>query len=95
MNGYSQEVGYPQRIEKVSSPDLLFTMVFTEIDEFKDIGMPGFEVYCKCSGPLIATLVDIARGGIKRTKHWHDAIRVAIGTCNVGTGGHHQHNMVE
>jgi len=95
MNKRLQEVGYPQRVEEVTSPNLLFAVVFAEIDEFKYVGVPWFEVYCKCTGPLIATLVDVTGSGIERTKHGHDAVRVTIGPCDVGTSSRGQHDMAK
>jgi hypothetical protein len=89
----SQEVGYPKRIEEVTSPDLLFAVVFAEVDELKDIGMPWFEVYSESARALVATLVDVASGGVKRAKHGHDTIRVTISARNIRPDNRCQHNV--
>ena len=74
MGAHSQEVGYPQRIEEVTSPNLLFAVIFAKVEELKDIGMPWFEVYSECARTLVAALVDIASGGVKCAKHGHYTI---------------------
>ena len=90
----SQEVGYPKRIEEVTSPDLLFAVILAKVDELKDIRMPWFEVYGERARTLVATLVDVTCGGVKCTKHGHDAIRVAISAGNVGADEFRQPNVL-
>jgi hypothetical protein len=68
-------------------------MVFAEVDELKDISMPWFEVYSERARALVATLVDVTSGGVKRAKHGHDAIRVSIGASNVGADKVRQHEV--
>src|SRR5258708_22312045 len=84
----SQEIRYPQRIKEVTSPNLLFPMVFTEVDEFKYIRVPWLEIYSKSPGTLIATLINITCSSIKSTKHGYDAIRISICTSNISTSDH-------
>jgi len=40
-NSLHEEIWNPQSIEKVSGSLLLFTMIFLQLQEVKDIGMPG------------------------------------------------------
>jgi hypothetical protein len=40
-------------------------------------------------------LVDVTGCGIERTKHGHDAVRVTIGACDVGTSSRGQHDMAK
>jgi hypothetical protein len=74
MSRNSQEIGYPQRIKEVASPNLLLAMVFTEVDEFKYIRVPWLEVYSKSPRALITTLINITRSSIKGAKHGYDAV---------------------
>src|SRR5260370_38833389 len=84
----SQEIRYPQRIKEVTSPNLLFPMVFTEVDEFKYIRVPWLEIYSKRPGTLIATLIHITCSSIKSKKHGYDAIQISFCTSNISTRAH-------
>lgn len=39
-----EEIGDPQGVEEVSRSNFLFTVVLSEVDEVKDVGMPRLEV---------------------------------------------------
>jgi len=60
-------------------------VVLPQVKEFKHIGVPGLEIDGKSTGALVATLVDVACGGVVRSKHRHDAVRIAVGSGNVGS----------
>jgi hypothetical protein len=39
-----EEIGDPQGVKEVSRSDFLFTVVLSEVDEVKDVGVPRFEI---------------------------------------------------
>ena len=80
-----QEVGNPESVEQVTSTNLFLAVVLAEVDELKDISMPGLEVYGESARTLVTTLVDIASGGVVRTEHRDDTVGVAISTGDVRT----------
>lgn len=81
---HSQEIGRPESIEKVTGSDFFFPVVLPQVKEIEDISVPGLEIDGESTGAFVATLVYITRSSIIRSKHRHDAIRIAIGACNVG-----------
>lgn len=62
-------------------------MVFPQVDELEDVGMPGLEVDSKGSWTLVATLVNISGSRVIGAEHRDDTIRVSISTCDVRSSG--------
>lgn len=60
-------------------------MVLTEIQELKDIRVPGLQVDSKRTRTLVTTLVDISGGVVVHPQHGDDTVRRTVGTANVRT----------
>ena len=62
-------------------------MIFSQVEEVKDISVPWLEVNGESSWSLVSTLVDVSGSSIECSKHGYDTVRVTVGTGNVGTLG--------
>lgn len=83
LNSLHEEIGNPERIEKVPGPLLFLAVVLLQVQEVKDVSMPGLQVDGKRSRPLVTALVNIASSVVEHSQHRHQAVAVAIGAGNV------------
>ncbi|OIQ65577.1 hypothetical protein GALL_528630 [mine drainage metagenome] len=58
-------------------------MIFAEIQKFKNIRMPWFQVNSEGAFALTAALVDITGGIVKYTQHRDNPIAGTIGAADV------------
>src|SRR3954468_18308468 len=87
LNSLHEQIGSPERVEEITSSDLLLSVVLAQIQEVKDISVPRLQVDGKGARTLIATLINITCGVIKHAKHRYEAVGCAIGAGDIGTGG--------
>lgn len=81
-----EEIGDPKGEEQVTSTDLLLAMVLAQVEEFKNVGVPRFEVNREGSRALVASLIDVAGRVVVDSEHGNDTVRIAVGSRNVGSG---------
>ena len=62
-------------------------MVLFELKEVEDVRVPRFEVDGDASLALAASLIDVARRGVKDAQHRHEAVGSAVGAPDVRLGG--------
>jgi hypothetical protein len=81
-----KKVRHPKGIKEVSRTLFLFTMIFLELKEIKDVCMPGLKVDGKGTLTLPTTLVNIPGCLIEHLKHGNQTIGYSIGAFDVRTG---------
>ena len=82
-----KQVGYPQGIKQVAGSQFFFAVVFLQVQEGKDIGMPGLQIDGKAALALASALVHVAGGHVEVAQHWHDAVGYPIGAFDVRARG--------
>ena len=87
FNTLHEEVGRPHGVEQVAGSHLFLTVVLLEVEELKDVGVPGFEVDGDGALALATALVNVASGVVEHTQHGNDAVGGAVGALDVGTLG--------
>mmetsp|Transcript_15041 Transcript_15041/g.28232 ORF Transcript_15041/g.28232 Transcript_15041/m.28232 type:complete len:201 (+) Transcript_15041:1285-1887(+) len=83
LHALHEEVRDPKTVEKVAGTLLLFAMVLPQLEELKDVCMPGLQVHGEGALPLATALVDVARGLIEVPEHGDEAVAVAVGAPDV------------
>src|SRR6266568_1126843 len=81
----AQKIGNPESIEKIASAGFFLSMVFSEVEEFKNVSVPWLDIDREGAGTLVATLVHITSRGVIGSQHGHDSVGITIGSSNVRT----------
>jgi hypothetical protein len=89
---FHEEVGNPQRIEKISRSDFLLAVVLSELKKVIDIHVPRLEVYSEGSLSFAATLVDKAGSVIEDFKHWDQSVSISVRAANVAVNSSNVRN---
>ena len=79
-----EQIGNPVRRVHVVRTTTIITSIFTQIEEFLDIHVPGFEIRTDCTLAL-ATLIDCNSGVIHHFQERHNTLRFAIGAFDMRT----------
>ncbi|KAH3661623.1 hypothetical protein OGAPHI_006472 [Ogataea philodendri] len=87
LDSLHEQVWDPQSREQVSSSDFLLTVVLTDVDEIKDVGMPWLDIQGKGTRTLVTTLVNVSGGVVKHSHHRNHTVRSTVGTGDVRTSG--------
>ena len=74
LHSLHEEVGDPERVEEVSRPILLCAIIFAELKELVNVGMPWLKVDSEGALALATTLIHIACCVVKHLQHWHETI---------------------
>lgn len=67
-------VTHPNGVEQVASALFLNTSVFLEVQEVKDVRVPGFKVDGKGSRALVTSLVNVASSVVVNAKHGNETV---------------------
>jgi hypothetical protein len=78
-----QKIGDPERIKEIASASFFLSVVLSEVEELKDIGVPWLNVDGDRARTLIATLVNITGSGVVGSQHRYDPVGVTVGSSNV------------
>ena len=72
-----EQVRHPQPVEQISSAPFFLPVVLLQIEDIKNVRVPGLDVGREGARPLAAALVHVARRGVEDPQHRHQAVRLA------------------
>ena len=73
--------GIQRASEQVAGAYFFLAVIFAEVEEFEDIGMPGLEVDGKGAFAFAPALVDIAGRVVEDSQHGDDAVGGPVGAA--------------
>ena len=83
LDAFHEKIGNPQRVEKISRARFLFAVIFFEIQKFKDVGVPGFEVDGEGAFATTAALIAVSRRVVENAQHRRQAVGLAVRSGDV------------
>ena len=87
LDAFHEQIGNPERIKQIPGPVGFVSVVLSQIQKGKDIGVPWFQINGDTSLALAATLVDVTSRVVKDTQHGNNAVGSSVGAGNVGLTG--------
>jgi ribonucleoside-diphosphate reductase alpha chain len=78
-----KQVRYPKGIEQIAGTHFFLTVVFTQVKEFKYIGMPWFQVNSEGTFTFATTLVNITGSIVKHAQHRDNTVAGTVGAADV------------
>ena len=86
LDSLHEEIGNPESEEEISRSNFFLSVILSEIEEFENVGMPGFDVDGECSRSLVSSLIDVSSGVVEDSEHGDDSIGVTVRSSDVGSG---------
>ena len=88
-----KQIRYPVGGVHVMGATPVVPCVLTQLEEFFDVEMPGFQI--RTDRPFaLATLINRDGGVVDDFQKWHDTLRFAVGALYVGTECSHRGPVV-
>mmetsp|Transcript_23555 Transcript_23555/g.49046 ORF Transcript_23555/g.49046 Transcript_23555/m.49046 type:complete len:240 (-) Transcript_23555:705-1424(-) len=87
LDALHEDVRHPEGIKEVTGAVELVTVVFLEVKEGKDVGVPRLEVGGDGALSLSSSLVDITGRVVEDTEHGNDSVGGSVGAADVRVGG--------
>jgi len=84
FNTTHKQIRDPQAIEKITRTLFFFTMVFPQLQEVENVGMPWLQIHRERSFPFTTSLVNISGCLVEDAEHRQKAIAVSVCAPDVG-----------